>query len=129
MPLGIFRRRQGAAEKDRIPPDQSVTKGWPVLHEGAVPEFDPDTWDFRIFGLVEEPITLSYEQFMSLPKVKVTSDIHCVTGWSKLDNTWEGIATTGDSQTRPPSSRSQARHGARGKRVHRQRPPRGFSRR
>lgn len=78
---------------DRVPPGQSATNGWPVLHEGGVPSFDPKSWDFRIFGLVEEPVTLSYEEFMSLPKVTITSDIHCVTGWSKLSNTWEGIAT------------------------------------
>lgn len=77
----------------RIPPGQSATKGWPVLHVGGVPGFDPKAWDFRIFGLVENPVTLSYEEFMSLPKVTVTSDIHCVTGWSKLDNTWEGVST------------------------------------
>lgn len=92
MPLDFFRQKKGADLKDRIPPDQSVTKGWPVLHEGSVPPFDPDTWDFRIFGLVEEPVTLSYQEIMRLPKVKIVSDIHCVTGWSKLDNEWEGIS-------------------------------------
>lgn len=89
LPIRLFGRDRTAAE--RVPPDQSVTKGWPVLHEGAVPTFDQATWDFRIFGLVEETRTLTYDAFMALPSVTVKSDIHCVTGWSKLDNTWEGV--------------------------------------
>jgi len=93
MPAEFSGGRRRVLEDDRVPPGQNVTRGWPVLHVGGVPAFDPKTWDFRIFGLVEQPVTLSYEAFMSLPKVTITSDIHCVTGWSKLENTWEGVAT------------------------------------
>ncbi len=74
----------------RIPPGQMVTVRFPVLHVGPVPPFDPQTWDFRAFGLVEE-VTLSYQEFMSLPKVKVVANFHCVTRWSRLDNEWEGV--------------------------------------
>ncbi|MCL5961010.1 MAG: sulfite oxidase-like oxidoreductase [Chloroflexi bacterium] len=80
------------AAKDRIPPGQIVTSKFPVLHYGSVPRFDQASWDFRIFGLSAKSVTLSYAEFMALPKVTVTSDVHCVTHWSKLDNLWEGVA-------------------------------------
>jgi DMSO/TMAO reductase YedYZ molybdopterin-dependent catalytic subunit len=76
----------------RIPPGQHVTAKWPVLHYGSVPGFDPQTWDFRVFGLVEEPLRLSYQEFRALPATTVTCDIHCVTLWSRLGVTFEGVA-------------------------------------
>lgn len=75
-----------------IPPGQYVTGKWPVLHYGSVPRFDPQIWDFRIFGLVEEPLRLSYQEFRTLPVTAVTCDIHCVTAWSRLGVTFEGVA-------------------------------------
>ncbi|MGE5589870.1 MAG: sulfite oxidase-like oxidoreductase [Bacillota bacterium] len=75
----------------RVPPGQRVTPKWPVLHYGSVPEVDLSRWDFRVFGLVEEPVRWTYEEFTALPKVRVQRDIHCVTGWSKLDMDFEGI--------------------------------------
>jgi len=79
-------------EKPRIPPNQRVTSKFPVLHEGPVPKFDSKTWDFVVEGLVKNPVRLTYEEFLKLPKVVSVSDFHCVTGWSKLDNGWEGVA-------------------------------------
>jgi DMSO/TMAO reductase YedYZ molybdopterin-dependent catalytic subunit len=78
----------------RVPPGQSVTEKWPVLHHGNVPDMDVSRWEFTISGLVEKELRLSYEEFMALPRVEVLSDIHCVTGWSKLDNLWEGVSTS-----------------------------------
>lgn len=78
---------------DRIPPGQYISKKWPVLHVGPLPRFDPLTWDFRVFGLVEQPTRLTYQEFMALPRVRVIADMHCVTAWSTLDNEWEGVAT------------------------------------
>jgi DMSO/TMAO reductase YedYZ molybdopterin-dependent catalytic subunit len=75
----------------RIPPGQSLTEKFPVLTYGPVPGFDPKTWDFKIFGLVEQPVRFSYQEFISLPKIKVMADFHCVTAWSRLDNEWEGV--------------------------------------
>ena len=75
----------------RIPPGQRLTDRFPVLHYGPVPKFDPATWDLRLFGLVEEEVVFTYEQFTALPTVRVITDIHCVTGWSKLDTVWEGV--------------------------------------
>jgi len=75
----------------RLPPGQAATLKWPVLHEGSVPRFDPARWDFRIAGLVEQPVRLTWEEFNHLPKSTVTSDFHCVTRWSRFDNRWEGV--------------------------------------
>jgi DMSO/TMAO reductase YedYZ molybdopterin-dependent catalytic subunit len=78
-------------KENRVPPGQRVTKGFPVLHDGSVYYIDPKKWVFKIFGLVEKTKELTYDEFNSLPMVKIKSDIHCVTGWSKLDNQWEGV--------------------------------------
>ena len=78
---------------DRVPPGQRLTEKWPALHYGSVPKVDIAGWEFRIFGLVESERKLSYREFTVLPQVEVFSDIHCVTGWSKLDNLWEGVSS------------------------------------
>jgi DMSO/TMAO reductase YedYZ molybdopterin-dependent catalytic subunit len=83
------RQREG-----RLPPGQALTLKWPVLHYGSVPRFDPRTWDFRIFGLVEKPVRLSWEEFNHLPQKEVLADMHCVTRWSRFDNRWEGVPFT-----------------------------------
>ncbi len=75
----------------RIPPGQRLVKGWPVLHYGAVPKFDEANWDFRVFGLVENEYTLSYSELKALGPTRVGADMHCVTGWTTLDNEWEGV--------------------------------------
>jgi len=59
---------------------------------GSVPKFDPETWRFEVEGLVENPVKLTYAEFLALPKTVRVSDFHCVTGWSRLDNRWEGVA-------------------------------------
>jgi DMSO/TMAO reductase YedYZ molybdopterin-dependent catalytic subunit len=78
----------------RLPPGQSLTLKWPVLHYGSVPRFDPKTWDFRITGLVETPVRLTWDEFVELPMRAVTADMHCVTRWSRFDVRWEGIPFT-----------------------------------
>ena len=75
----------------RLPPGQSLTLKWPVLHDGEVPEFDPAKWDFRVGGLVEGPLSLTWPELLGLPHKAVTSDFHCVTRWSTFDNRWEGV--------------------------------------
>ena len=79
------------AKEGRLPPGQSATVKWPVLHTGDVPRFDPKTWDFRAGGLVESSLELSWEAFLALPRIEVVSDFHCVTKWSTFDNRWEGV--------------------------------------
>jgi DMSO/TMAO reductase YedYZ molybdopterin-dependent catalytic subunit len=75
----------------RLPPGQSLTLKWPVLHAGSVPSFDPRTWDFRILGLVDEPRRFSWDEFSRLPQNEVLADMHCVTRWSRFDNRWGGV--------------------------------------
>ena len=75
----------------RLPPGQYLTEKWPVLHAGAIPHTDLSTWDFRVFGEVEEPITLSWEELEALPAREVTVDIHCVTRWSRFDTSFKGV--------------------------------------
>lgn len=75
----------------RVPPGQYLTQKWPVLHYGPVPPFNPKTWDFRVFGNVENEIKLTWEEFQRLDRTLVQADMHCVTTWSRLDQKWEGI--------------------------------------
>ena len=78
----------------RLPPGQKATLKWPVLHMGSVPLFEPATWDFRIDGLVREPLRLTWEEFARLPMKEVVADMHCVTRWSRFDVRWEGVPFT-----------------------------------
>jgi len=82
------------ARAERVPPGQKLTEQWPALHYGSVPKIDSSRWIFTISGLVEKERKLSYKEFLALPMVKVFSDIHCVTGWSKMDNLWEGVSAS-----------------------------------
>jgi DMSO/TMAO reductase YedYZ molybdopterin-dependent catalytic subunit len=75
----------------RLPPGQYLTDKWPVLHAGSVPETDLATWDFHVFGQVENELELSWNEFTELPTVEVTQDIHCVTRWSRFDVTFSGV--------------------------------------
>ncbi len=90
-------RMFGGREKDsavaaRIPPGQYKTDKFPVLHYGSVPRADLVAWDFKVWGQVDSPFTLTWDQFRGLPRKTVETDIHCVTRWTKLDTVWEGVA-------------------------------------
>lgn len=78
---------------NRIPSGQSRTKKWPVLDASGAPDIDTQRWKFALEGLVNQPLALDWESFLALPRVKVFSDFHCVTRWSRLGNLWEGVAT------------------------------------
>jgi DMSO/TMAO reductase YedYZ molybdopterin-dependent catalytic subunit len=76
----------------RLPPGQYLTEKWPVLHAGSIAEYpDLSTWTFRVFGEVENPIELSWEQFNELPRSSNVQDIHCVTRWSRFDTQFDGV--------------------------------------
>ena len=81
-------------KQNRLPPGQRLTEKWPVLHYGKVPSVDKTKWTFSISGLVGKERTLTYDEFTALPQVEVFSDIHCVTTWSRYNNTWEGVSTS-----------------------------------
>jgi DMSO/TMAO reductase YedYZ molybdopterin-dependent catalytic subunit len=75
----------------RLPPGQSLTQKFPVLTYGNNPSYDLSTWDFQVWGEVENPVTLNWQEFIALPDKSITVDIHCVTRWSKFDTTWRGV--------------------------------------
>ena len=75
----------------RLPPGQYLTDKWPVLHAGSVPGTDLPTWDFRVWGQVEDPLRLTWEEFRALPSREIKTDIHCVTRWSRFDTTFRGV--------------------------------------
>ncbi len=83
--------KKEGAPGERVPPGQHLTQKWPVLTYGATPRFDPRKWTFRCFGLVEQEVVWTWEEFQRLPRAEITSDVHCVTHWSLLDNRWEGV--------------------------------------
>jgi DMSO/TMAO reductase YedYZ molybdopterin-dependent catalytic subunit len=87
-------RDRGATDEERLrlPPGQHLVRDFPVLHAASVPYRSvPEGWEFRVWGAVERPTRWSFDELRALPTVTVTTDIHCVTTWSKLDTVWEGV--------------------------------------
>jgi len=80
-------------EETRLPPGQHLVRNWPVLDLGRQPDVSPDRWRLKIGGMARRPVTLDWAAFMALPQRTITSDIHCVTTWSRYDNDWTGVAT------------------------------------
>lgn len=98
---------RSATTAERVPPNQRLVTSWPVLHVGSPPTFDPTSWRFAVNGHVERPVRLGWQEFRRLPATTLTSDFHCVTGWSRLDNHWEGVRfrdVAGLAGVRPSSS-------------------------
>ncbi|MCU0464643.1 MAG: sulfite oxidase-like oxidoreductase [Anaerolineae bacterium] len=93
--MSQLNRRQREEEMraaGRLPPGQTLTEDFPVLTYGPTPRFNPDTWTLRAFGAVERDTSWTWAQFQTLPTIKLTCDIHCVTRWSKFDTVWEGVS-------------------------------------
>lgn len=89
MPDPLDIRTRGGT---RLPPGQYRTEKWPILHYGAVPRVDTSRWTFRVFGEVERPYEITWEEFSALPRRDVLCDIHCVTKWSRFDNRFAGVS-------------------------------------
>jgi DMSO/TMAO reductase YedYZ molybdopterin-dependent catalytic subunit len=92
--LGERGKRQAeklGIDPSRVPPGQYLTDKFPVLTAGPNPPYDLATWTFEVFGAVEEPLELSWDELQALPQRDVVTDIHCVTRWSKLDTAWRGV--------------------------------------
>jgi DMSO/TMAO reductase YedYZ molybdopterin-dependent catalytic subunit len=83
--------RERGIDPARLPPGQTLTEKWPVLHAGTVPHTDLTTWDFRVWGEVEEPLMLTWDELQALPATEITIDIHCVTRWSRFDTSFRGV--------------------------------------
>ncbi|HZD59216.1 MAG TPA: molybdopterin-dependent oxidoreductase, partial [Anaerolineae bacterium] len=77
--------------KKRTVKGQRVTNRFPTLNIEEPPQFDPDTWTLAVEGLVKKPRVFSWEEFSALPTEEQVSDFHCITGWSKIDNNWQGV--------------------------------------
>jgi DMSO/TMAO reductase YedYZ molybdopterin-dependent catalytic subunit len=97
----------GDAHNDRAPPGQTLTRGWPVLHEGRIPSFNPDRWRLKLWGAAAREAELTYDELRALGPATMTSDFHCVTGWSKLDNTWTGVWFRDVAALAQPSASAQ----------------------
>jgi DMSO/TMAO reductase YedYZ molybdopterin-dependent catalytic subunit len=94
--VGFFDRNRAEVEAKgfdpkRLPPGQYLTERFPVLHVGDVPTYEPGEWTLTVTGAVSSPFTINYEQLLALPSVTLTTDIHCVTKWSKFDTQWKGV--------------------------------------
>jgi len=92
--LNRRKKEENMKSSKRLPPGQSLTEKFPVLTYGPTPPFDPATWDLRVWGEVEKDMRWSWAEFTALPTVTITTDIHCVTRWSKFDTVWEGVRFT-----------------------------------
>ncbi|MDA9442462.1 molybdopterin-binding protein [Bradyrhizobium sp. CCBAU 51745] len=80
-------------EDQRLPPGQHLTKDWPVLDLGVVPPVSRERWRLDVYGAIDNPIFWTFADFAAQKQEQFTSDIHCVTTWSRYDNQWEGLAT------------------------------------
>jgi len=83
--------RAAGYDPARLPPGQYLTEKWPVLHAGEVPNVDLEAWSLRVWGEVENEVTLSFAELEALPATEVTTDIHCVTRWSRFDAHFKGV--------------------------------------
>ncbi len=86
------KRQTSGAEANRVPPGQYVTKDFPVLSAGPTPRTPLKEWTFTIEGLVREPVTWSWDEFLKLPAREFVVDISCVTKWTKLGTRWRGVS-------------------------------------
>lgn len=76
----------------RLPPGQRETEAWPVLDLGITPELTTVEWSLTVGGAVENPVRWSWADFLAQPQTEITTDIHCVTTWSRFDNSWKGVS-------------------------------------
>jgi DMSO/TMAO reductase YedYZ molybdopterin-dependent catalytic subunit len=88
---GFRGRRRSGADSSRLPPGQYLTNGFPVLSAGPTPHTRLEDWTFTITGQVDSDVSWTWEQFQALPSEDITTDIHCVTKWSKFDTDWKGV--------------------------------------
>ena len=86
------KEKSSVRSTDRLPPGQKLVHNWQVLDLGIQPDVPLDKWQLKIHGHVENPLTLNWEQFTTLPQFKDVSDFHCVTTWSKFEMEFEGVA-------------------------------------
>jgi len=101
------RKPEASSGTGRLPPGQSEVGTLQVLHIDGIPDIDLDKWVFEVDGEVENPVKLSWNEFLQLPKTSDVSDFHCVTGWTKLDNRWEGVRFKEIANLARPTARAK----------------------
>jgi len=107
---GLRPEGTGPANRDgmpKLPVGQHQVKNWPVLDLGEVPNVPRSDWRLEVGGLVENPFTLTWEEFLALPQVDDTSDFHCVTTWSRYDNHWRGVRFKTIAELAVPSDQAR----------------------
>ena len=104
-------KSQESPVKESVPPGQFVTKKLPVLTYGRNLKIDINKWKLNVIGLVEREIELDFEQFSQLEWTAVSAPFHCVTQWSRLENTWEGLLFTDLAKLVSPKPEGEIRHG------------------
>jgi DMSO/TMAO reductase YedYZ molybdopterin-dependent catalytic subunit len=95
-------------DQQRLPPGQHLTRDWPTLDLGVIPNLNRQRWRLDVYGEVEKPIFWDFADFAAQPQTDSVSDIHCVTTWSRYDNQWQGLATRDLLEACQP--RAHARH-------------------
>ena len=106
------KRPQGSGPSNRhgmpqLPVGQHEVKNWPVLDLGETPTVSLDTWKLEVGGLVDNPFTLNWKEFLALPQVDDVSDFHCVTTWSRYDNRWRGVRFSTIAELGVPSEQAK----------------------
>ncbi|MFQ6030487.1 MAG: sulfite oxidase-like oxidoreductase [Dehalococcoidia bacterium] len=99
--------KEAPDQGERVPPGQFLSNKFPVLTYGSTPKVDLQTWSLRVFGLVGQEAQLNWEQFTALEWVTINADFHCVTQWSSLDNTWEGVPFASLMSLAPPQPQAK----------------------
>jgi DMSO/TMAO reductase YedYZ molybdopterin-dependent catalytic subunit len=89
---GFAGRRLPVADASRVPPGQYVTRDFPVLSAGPTPHTPLEEWRFTLDGAIDKPVSWQWSEFLALPAETITTDIHCVSKWSKLDTSWKGVS-------------------------------------
>jgi DMSO/TMAO reductase YedYZ molybdopterin-dependent catalytic subunit len=94
MPVtrGFRGRRRPEADPTRVPPGQYLVDDFPVLSAGPTPHVPMSEWTFTVTGAVDEVRTWTWDELLTLPAEEITTDIHCVTRWSKLGTEWRGVS-------------------------------------
>ena len=88
---GFIPKHQNQTPKDRLPPGQYITTEFPILSAGPTPRIKVADWTFALQLDGSLLRKWNWEEFDALPQTRIKTDIHCVTKWSKLDTTWQGV--------------------------------------
>lgn len=89
--INVINSNKLMSKNPRLPPGQHLVQNFPVLDLGFQPDFNEKNWRLKVYGMVKEPKTLTYQDILNMPKTYLTADFHCVTSWSRFDIKWSGV--------------------------------------